>query len=109
MDFLDGFEGCVIHVIPLEKIFLMFAIRFFPVDCQYSTGFLHVKDSSLSLQGLQSSAQRLSRRTALKCHSCETFYCTRSVGGGLDRGCLQDVWISPTRISWNSRCFYRCV
>ena len=24
----------------------------FPVDCQYSTGFLHVKDSSLSLQGL---------------------------------------------------------
>ena len=112
-DFLGGFGGvCDTPWYPWEKQNINVRYKSFPVDCQYSTGFLHVKDSSLSLQGLQSSAQRLSR-PALKCHSCETFYCTRSVGGGLVRGCLQDresnVWISPTRISWNSRCFYRCV
>lgn len=83
----------------LGKNIMNVCYKFFAVDCQYSTGITCLTLSSrVAIFG-----SKISRRTALKCHSCETFYCTRSVGGGLVRGCKSNVWISPTRISWNSR------
>ena len=85
-----------------KKIFLlMFAISLFQLTANILPDFYMSKTRHSLFKGCRS-AQRLSR-PALKCHSCETFYCTRSVGGGLDRGCKSNVWISPTRISWNSR------